>query len=115
MVEYENMEKAIMCQIAGKLLEAIPEEEKKKILEKSLIKTLSDTLSSWQVESAIKKDVLKYMEKYIQDPEVQNRIKISVQRSFDQLIDGMILTIVAASQDAYKSEYRRFMEVEKKK
>ncbi len=115
MVEYENMEKAIMCQVAGKLLDTIPEEEKKKILEQSLAKTLGCILSPWKVEEAIKKDVLRYMEEYVKDPEVQERIKIATQQSFDQLMNGVIQTIVIASQDAYKSEYRKLIGLEKKK
>ena len=115
MVEYEDMERAIMCQVAGKLIDALPEEERKKILEASLTKTLRDMLKPWNVEKAIENDVKIYMAEYIRQPEVQERIKVATRESFDNLMSGVINSIVAASQDTIKSEYRKFIEPEKKR
>lgn len=114
-VEYEDMERAILCQVAGKLLDALPEEEKKKILEASLTKTLQDAFKPWHVEQAIKEDVNRYMAEYIKDPKVQERIKSATRDAFDKLMDGVINSIVIESQNSIKSEYRKFIEPEKKR
>jgi hypothetical protein len=111
MVEYEAMEKAIMCQVAGRLLEALPEEEKKRLLEASLTKTLQDVLRPWHIEQAIKDDVKKYMVEYVKEPEVQERIKAETRKAFDRLMDGVIGAIVVSSQDSIKSEYRKFVDI----
>lgn len=113
MVEYEAMEKAIMCQVAAKLIDSLPEEKKKEILEASLTKTLQDVFKPWHVEQAIKKDVEKYMAEYIQDPEVQERIKNATRDAVDKLMDGVINCVVTASQSDIKSEYRKFINPEK--
>jgi hypothetical protein len=113
MVEYEDMERAIMCQVAGKLLEALPEEKKKEILEVSLTKTLQEVFRPWHVEQAIKNDVNKYMAEYIREPEIQEKIKIETRKAFDRLMDGVIDAIVISSQDNIKSEYRKFIDPKK--
>ena len=113
MVEYEAMEKAIMCHVAGKLLEALPEEEKKKILEASLTKTLQDVFKPWHVEQAIKDDIKRYMAEYIRESDVQERIKAETRKAFDKLMGGVINVIVVSSQDSLKSEYRKFVDQEK--
>ena len=108
------MERAILCQVAGKLLEALPEEEKKKILETSLTKTLQDVFKPWHVEQAIKDDVNKYMAEYIRDPKVQETIKTATREAVDRLMNGVINSVVIASQDSIKSEYRKFIDPQKK-
>lgn len=113
MVEYEAMEKAIMCQVAGKLLEALPEKEKKKILEASLTKTLQDVFRPWHIEQAIKDDINRYMAEYVREPEVQERIKAETRKAFDRLMDGVINAVVVSSQDSIKSEYRKFIDPKK--
>ncbi len=115
MVEYDDMEKAIMCHVAAKLLESLPEAEKKRILEVSLTKTLHDVFKPWHVEQAIKDDLHRYMAEYVKDPEVQERIKMATRDAFDKLMDGAIKSIVIASQDSIKSEYRKFLDPPKNK
>ena len=115
MVEYEDMERAIMCHVAGKLLETLPEEEKKRLLEASLTKTLKDMFKPWNVEKAIENDVKIYMIEYIKMPEIQERIKIATREAFDKLMNGVINSIVVASQDTIKSEYRKFIDPDKNK
>lgn len=109
------MERAILCQVAGKLLETLPEEEKKKILEASLTKTLQELFRPWHVEQAIKDDVNKYMAEYIRDPKVQEKIKMATRDAFDKLMDGVINCIVIESQNSIKSEYRKFIDSQEKK
>lgn len=115
MVEFEDIEKVILCQVAGKVVDALPEEERKKILEASLTKCLKEILRPWHVQEAIKDDVNRYMREYLKKPDVQERIKSATEQSVDQLMDGVIRVIVAESQGAIKSGYKEFMEKEKKK
>jgi hypothetical protein len=114
-VKYEDMEKAIMCQVAGKLLDSLPEEKKKEILEASLTKTLQDVFQPWNVERAIRYDANRYMAEYIKDPAVQERIKKATRDSFDKLMDGVIYAIIIESQNSIKSEYRKFVDPPEKK
>lgn len=113
MVEYEAMEKAIMCQVAGKLLDALPEDEKKRILAASLEKTLHDMFRPWQIEQAIKDDVNGYIAEYVKEPEVQKKIREETRKAFDILMKGVIDAIVVSSQDTIKSEYRKFIDPKK--
>lgn len=115
MVEFKDIEKAILCQVAGKVIEAIPEEERKKILEASLTKCLQEILNPWHVQDAIKDDVNRYMKEYLKRPDVQERIKVATEQAVNKLMNGVIRVIVAESQDAIKSGYKEFMEKEKKK
>ena len=113
MVEYEAMEKAIMCQVAGKLISAMPEDERKKILEASLEKSLTEMFRPWNIEKYIKADADKYMAEYIQTPKVQTQIKEATIKAVDKLMNGVIEAVVIASQDTIKSNYRKFVELPK--
>lgn len=70
MVEYEDIEKIILCQVAGKVIDALPEEERRKILDASLTKCLQEILRPWHIQGAIKDDVDRYMKEYLTSEEV---------------------------------------------
>lgn len=40
----ENMEQIVLYQVAQKVIETLPEEDRRKVLEASLVKTLDDVL-----------------------------------------------------------------------
>ncbi len=104
-----NVEEIVRIQVAQKIIETMPEEERKKILEASLTKTLQDALRPWAVENAIREDVNKYMAEYIKQSEVQQRIKKATEKNVDKLMEGVIYTIIENSQNAIKSEYEKFI------
>lgn len=110
-MDLEGIEKAILADVARKVIETMPEEKKREILEVSLSECLKDILKPWNVKDAIKDDVHKYMVEYIKQPEVQERIKVATQKSADELMDGVIRSVVISSQDAIKSSYRKFIEI----
>ncbi len=104
-----NVEEIVRIQVAQKIIETMPEEERKKILEASLTKTLQEALRPWTVENAIREDVNKYMAEYIKQSEVQQRIKKATEKNVDKLMEGVIYTIIENSQNAIKSEYEKFI------
>ncbi len=99
------MEKAIICQVAGKLISAIPEEKRNEILTASLEKTLHEMFRPWNIEKAIKEDAEKYMAEYVARPEIQEKVKLATHKAVDELMDGVIRAVVLASQDRIKSTY----------
>lgn len=109
---YEEIEQIILTQVAQKVLESLPEEQKRKVLEMSLEKTLGEVLRSWHMEQAIKDDVNRYMNEYIKRYDVQERIKIATQGAVDKLMEGVIRSIIIASQDNIKSKYEKFLKKE---
>ncbi len=114
-MELEDIEKIVLADVAKKVIETLPEEERRQILEASLTKTLSEIMKPWNVERAIKDDVNRYMAEYIKQPEVQERIKLATQKAVDRLTDGVINAIIVASQDAIKSQYKEFINKEEEK
>lgn len=104
-----DVEDLITKDIAAKLLEAIPIEQRKQILEQSLINTLGKVLSRYQVDNVIKADVEKYMVEYLQDPEVQKRIKLATIKGVDELMDGVTRAIVIGAQDQLQNTYRKLV------
>lgn len=114
-MDLEGIEKAILTDVARKVIEAIPEEKKREILEASLSQSLKEIMKPWHVQDAIKYDVNKYMAEYIKQPEVQERIKVTTQKAVDELMDAVIRSVVISSQDAIKSNYRKFVEKEEGK
>jgi hypothetical protein len=115
MVDFEAIEEAILCQVAGKVIDALPEDERRKILEGALTKTLNDVLRPWAIKEAIEADVHKYLVEYVKQPEVQERIRVATENAINELMTGVINSIIYASQDAIKSRYDKFIEEEKKK
>jgi uncharacterized membrane-anchored protein YjiN (DUF445 family) len=110
----ENIEQIVLYQVAQKVIETLPEEDRRKVLEASLVKTLDDVLRPWDVKRVIEDDVNKYMVEYLKRPEVQERIKKATEDMVDKLMDGVIETIIATSQDAIKSNYKNFIEKKEK-
>lgn len=92
-----DIDKLVKAQIARKVIEA------------SLTKTFQEVLKPWRVEKAISSDVNKYMVEYLQNEEVQNRIRESTKKAVDELISGVVRVIISNSQRGIKSEYQEFM------
>lgn len=111
----ENMEQIILYQVVQKVIESLPEEERRKVLEASLVKSLDDILTPWDVQNAVADDVNRYMSEYLKRLEVQERIKKATEDTVDKLMNGVIETIIATSQDAIKSNYKNFIEKKGKK
>ena len=104
-----NIKDLVRSQMAQQIIAAIPEEERKKLLEASLTKTLKEALRPWAVESVIKADIEKYMVEYLKNPDVQEGVKKATEEAVDELMVGVIYTIIYKSQDAIKSNYEKFI------
>ncbi len=104
-----NIEKIIQAEIAGKIIGSMKPEEITQLLEASLSKTLKEVLSPWNIEGAIKNDVQNYLEEYLKNPEVQDRIKASTMKCADELMSGVIAVIISNSQKGIKSDYSNFI------
>lgn len=103
-----HIEEIVQQQIVADVLSKIPDEQRNAILEKSMTKVLSDVFSTWKVESAIKADAEKYMAEYIRQPEVQARIKASVETAFDNILVGMVDAFETRIDDMITSNYVSF-------
>lgn len=109
-----NVEEIVKLQVAKKIIESLPEEERRKVLEASLAKTLHEVLRPWNVEQAIRDDVNKYMVNYLKRPEIQEQIKSVTEKAVDKLMQGLMDSIIYESQDHIKSNYTKFIEKPKK-
>lgn len=105
-----DIEEIVLYQVAQKVLENLPEDKMRKILEASLAKTLHEIMRPWDVQKVIEKDVNKYMADYLIRPEVQEKIKLETEQAVDNLMRGVIYTIIYNSQEAFKSQYKHFVE-----
>lgn len=108
-MEIDKIEDIVRLKVAQQIIETLPEEERKKILEASLCKSLDSMLKPWVIKDAITADVERYMREYIKTPEVQEKIKESTHKNFDKLMQGVIETITLEAQDAIKSKYHNFI------
>lgn len=104
-----NIEELISRDIASKILETIPDEQRQQLLEKSLTKTLENILSPWNVERTIKADVEEYMVEYVKKPKVQERVRIATHKSVDVLLDSVIKAIVIGAQDRLQNTYAKLI------
>lgn len=102
----EDLEQIVLYQVAQKIIGTLPEEQRIKILEASLVKTLYDVLRPWDVKKTIEEDVNRYMVEYLKRSEIQERVKNATENTVDRLMNGVIETIIATSQDAIKSNYK---------
>ena len=108
-----DIEQAVLTQAACKVLDGLPTDTKKQLLEQSLTKSLGNILSPWDVQRAIKIDVERYMVEYIKDPAVQERIKVATRESMNILMDGVIHAVVIGAQDNLRNTYNQLVKQEK--
>ena len=108
-----DIEELIKQDIASKLLATIPIEQREQLLEASLNKTLESVLSAWSVERVIKADVEKYMVEYLQNPDVQLRIKEATIKGVDVLMDGVAKAVVIGAQEQLQNTYAKLVEAKK--
>jgi len=103
-----DMEDLIKQQIVAEVLAKVSDEQRDAILEKSMTKVLNDVFNTWHVEKAIKADAERYMEEYIKQPAVQEKIKSSVITSFDNILVGMVAAFETRIEDTIHSKYVSF-------
>lgn len=108
-MEMDKIEDIVRLKVAQQILETLPEEDRKKILEASLAKSLDSMLKPWVIKDAITADVERYMKEYAKTPEVQERIKASTHKNFDKLMEGVIYTITLDAQKTIKANYEKFI------
>lgn len=105
-----DLEDVIVKDIASKLLETIPLEQRQQILESSLNETLKHALGKYRVENAIRVNVEEYMIEYVKNEKVQERIREATHKSVDILLNGVIYAIVIGAQGQLQNTYAKLVE-----
>ena len=103
-----NIEKIVNAEIVREVFDKLDPKIKTEVLEESLTCALTDVFSKWNVERAVKEDAERYMLEYMKQPQVQERIKNSVQLSMDSILSNMVDAFEQQINKTIKNEYSSF-------
>jgi len=111
-MEAKDIEKVVMQQAAAAFVNGLPEETKVALMNKSMEAVLSKTITSYEVERTIadrmKADMFGYVDEYMLDPEVQERLKKSAHEAVDGMFDAVLTSMRSNLRDNMKSKYCQF-------
>ena len=104
-----NIEALLVKQVAAELIGKMSPEEKGDLLKDAIARKLVDTVDSWELKKAIELEVVRLASQYMQEPDVQGRIREKAVSRTNELVDGLLETFGKSMEDWAKSEWRRFL------
>lgn len=106
-----NLQKAIQHEIAAKMIAALPEEQKLALLAQGLAEVLKELKFEWEIKDLLKAEALNYAKKYVEQPDIQEKLRIKAQDAVNKIIDGILFAMVEEIEEGIKSKYRRLYKV----
>ena len=108
-----NLEEVLVKGVAAELLGKMSAEEKESILKDAIVRKLND-LDTWGLKKLIDTEALRLASEYLQDPEVQEKIRQAAILKANALIDGLIDTFGEGLELWAKSEWRKVLKIPNK-
>lgn len=106
-----NLQKAIQHEIAAKMIAVLPEEQKLALLAEGLAEVLKELKFDWEIKDLLKAEALAYAKKYVEQPEVQEKLRLKAKEAVDKIIDGVLFAMVETIEEGIKSKYKRLYKV----
>lgn len=111
-METKDIEYSIRAGIAKTFIDNLPDETKNQIMAASVEKTLTDLCTSYSMREEVKTQLLEpmrvYVKDYLEDPEVQAKLKESAHKAVDSMFDAIIRAIMSEMERNIKSKYHSF-------
>lgn len=103
----DDLEKVLRHEIAAKVVAALPEEQKREIIARGIVKVLEDMnfRLSYEIEKLLVEQALVFAGEYIKRPEVQETIRQKAHRAVDAILDQIVELIAKRAEEAIKSKY----------
>ena len=111
-METPDIEKVVMQQAAAAFVNGMPEETRVTLMNKAMETVLAKTISAYGVEQEVgkrmKADMFDYVDAYVADPEVQERLKEAAHAIVERLFSSVIISMSNDLRDNMKSKYCKF-------
>lgn len=111
-METEELTKVVMREAAASFMANLTPEVKEQLMISAMETVLEKTISSYQVESAIrdrmKDDVIGYVEEYLTDPTVQQHLMNIAHDRVEELFSAVVSSIGVDLRKNMKSQYMNF-------
>lgn len=111
-METEELTKVVMREAAASFMANLSPEVKEQLMRTALESVLAKTISSYDVERAIrdrmKEDVIGYVEEYLTDPTVQQHLMNIAHDKVDELFTAVVSSIGVDLRKNMKSQYMNF-------
>ena len=112
-MEPNELESAIKTAMATAFIEKLPEDTRNEILASSIERTFGELCSSYSMKLAIEEQLKEYanvyINEYLQNIEVQKRLKANAHEAVDTVHKAVINSIIADVHRNMKSEYFNFV------
>lgn len=113
-MEIKDLEQSMREKMAEEFLTSLSSEVKEEILRSAVEKRIKEIASSYEIRSIIdsrlKDDAAVYLEEYLKDEDVQERLKAKAREALDLLLDSVVKSIAKELERNMKSKYSNFIE-----
>ena len=114
----KELEKSVQVAMATSFIEQLPEETRNEILAASVERTINEMCTGYsmkmEIEAQLKEYANVYVLEYVQEPEVQLRLKADACKAVDTVFDAVLHLITAEVQRNMKSDYFDFVKTMEK-
>jgi hypothetical protein len=107
MLDDNKIEKAVLQQIACRVLSELDKDERDVIITNALTRILDDFDPRWEVAQLFRAEAQKYAAEYIKQPAVVDRLKTAAKVAVEDLMQDVIKHLRKELEDMLKSSYAR--------
>ena len=102
----DELTKAIGLEMVMKTIEAIPNEQKERLIADALLCKIKDLRIGYAVNEILEAHAMKYVHEYANKPEVQEKLKRKAREAVDDVIDGIVQSVGSELESFIKSKYK---------
>ncbi len=109
----KDLTKVIELEIALKTIEALPKEQKEKMIADALLRELKEMRIGYEVGKVLEAHAMEYVYQYAKQPEIQEKLKTKAQEVVNDVIEGITIGMGRELEEYIKTKYRRILSPEK--
>ena len=115
-MDLKDLEQSVREKMAAEFLDSLTHEVKEEILKSAVEGILKEIASSYKLRNLIDEkltaDAEVYLEKYLKNPDVQEKLQNKAREAVDICLDAVTKSIARDLEHNMKSQYHKFIKHE---
>jgi len=105
----DELTKAIELEIALKTIEALPKEQKDRLLADAILRKLETMNIAYEAGRILESYTIKYVHEFVKQKDVQEKLRQKAHDAVDKVIDGITKKMGEVLEDFIKCKYERLL------